>query len=91
MSKEMADLALASLILGARHGQQDLDTCALTALADRAEAYVATTVETVCRLELAVPAERRTARQATHLAEIKQRLETLEDLVTRLRELAAMR
>ncbi len=89
MSKEMEDLVPAPLLATLRSARQDPDIGALTLLADRADAYVANTIEALCRIELSMPAHARSARQVEQLAEIKRRLETLEDLVTSLRGLAA--
>jgi hypothetical protein len=89
MTKDIEAGALASMMLGLRPDRRHSDIVRAAELAERTDAYVATTIETVCRLERAMPVHSRTGRQADLLAEVKRRLEALEDLATSLRVLAA--
>lgn len=56
-------------------------------LADMAEAYVATTIAGLSRLDAGRPATLRNPEQSRKIEEIRTRIEALEGLIVRLREL----
>jgi len=57
--------------------------------AELAEAYVATTLEAISRIVVADPAAARDPAIAARIAAVRAKLEGLDDLIVRLRELQA--
>jgi hypothetical protein len=54
-----------------------------------AEAYVAKTLETICKIDVANPATSLDPAIAARMAEVRAKLDGLDDLIVKLRELRA--
>lgn len=59
------------------------------AFAEMAEAYVANTLEAICRIDAANPSAMLDPVLAARMAEVRAKLEGLDDLIVRLRQMQA--